>query len=63
MTLTPAERKVADLLREGRSNAEIAAALGVCLSTAKRHVSNMLRKAEVANRTTLALMLTSEPPQ
>jgi DNA-binding NarL/FixJ family response regulator len=35
----------------GRSNAEIAAHLGVCASTVRKHLENAYRKLGVTNRT------------
>lgn len=51
--LTPAERRVLEELREGRPNAEIAVRLGVSVNTVRYHVSNMLGKLELPNRTAL----------
>jgi DNA-binding CsgD family transcriptional regulator len=52
--LTAREREVAGLLLHGRSNAEIAAALGIGLYTAKDHVKAILEKTQVANRADFA---------
>ncbi|HUG29227.1 MAG TPA: AAA family ATPase [Candidatus Limnocylindria bacterium] len=52
--LTSREREVADLLAEGRSNREIADALLVAPKTIERHVTNILAKVGVRNRTELA---------
>jgi DNA-binding NarL/FixJ family response regulator len=38
---------------DGRTNDEIAAALSVCLITVKKHISNMLKKTGVKNRSQL----------
>lgn len=43
-TLTAREREVLDLLAAGRSNKEIAARLGITLSTAETHRTNLMRK-------------------
>lgn len=48
--LTPREWEVMALLREGRSNDEIATTLGVTVATARFHVSEILSKLAVANR-------------
>ena len=52
--LTPAEWRVLDALREGGTNAEIAARLGLSLDTVKTHISNMLAKLELRDRRALA---------
>ena len=52
--LKPAEWRVLDALREGGTNAEIAARLGLSLDTVKSHISNMLAKLELRDRRALA---------
>ena len=52
--LTPAEWRVLEALREGGTNAEIAARLGLSLDTVKYHISNMLSKLELRDRRALA---------
>jgi predicted ATPase/DNA-binding NarL/FixJ family response regulator len=49
--LTRRERQVADLLAEGLSNREIAAALVIAPRTAESHVENILTKLGMTNRT------------
>jgi DNA-binding NarL/FixJ family response regulator len=49
--LTPQERRVLLLLAEGASNQSIADQLVISLATARRHVSNILGKLGVENRT------------
>ena len=49
--LTPREREILRLLVDGRSNAEIAAHLGLSLYTVKNHVRNLLGKLGVGSRT------------
>lgn len=49
--LTPREREVLALLIDGRTNAEIAARLGLSLYTVKNHVRNLLGKLGVNSRT------------
>ncbi|MFO7960974.1 MAG: AAA family ATPase [Nitriliruptoraceae bacterium] len=48
--LTPREAQVLALVADGHTNPEIAAELYVSTKTASVHVSNILRKLEVANR-------------
>jgi DNA-binding CsgD family transcriptional regulator len=52
--LTQREREVASLAAAGRSNPEIAAALFLSRRTVERHLSNILAKIGVRNRTELA---------
>ncbi|MGB7340172.1 MAG: response regulator transcription factor [Phototrophicaceae bacterium] len=54
--LTPSQLKVLRLLVEGMSNREIADELVVSLSTAKKHVSDILFKLDVNNRAEAAVM-------
>ncbi len=52
--LTPTERRVADLVRSGKSNAEVAAELLMGTETVKTHLSRVYTKLGVSNRTKLA---------
>ena len=52
--LTPAEWRVLEALREGGTNAEIGARLGLGRDTVKYHISNMLAKLELRDRRELA---------
>jgi DNA-binding NarL/FixJ family response regulator len=54
--LSPREREVVRAIAEGRSNAEIAAALLMSVPTVKAHVTHILTKAGLANRTQIALL-------
>jgi DNA-binding CsgD family transcriptional regulator len=55
--LTAREEEVAGLVVEGATNREIARALFLAPKTVERHVSNLLRKLDVRNRTELAARL------
>src|SRR5262249_37708372 len=52
--LTARERQVLQWMADGKSNAEIAAILGVAPGTVKRHVEQILAKLAVPNRTAAA---------
>jgi DNA-binding NarL/FixJ family response regulator len=52
---TARERQVLNLLREGHPNREIALALGIDESTVKAHISRLMRKVGVNNRTALTV--------
>ena len=54
--LTPREREVLDQIAKGRSNREIARALHVSEKTVKAHVSAVLAKLGVQDRTQAALL-------
>jgi DNA-binding NarL/FixJ family response regulator len=53
--LTPRERQVLDLLASGARNSEIARELGMTDKTVRNHVSAILMKLQVADRTAAAL--------
>ena len=58
--LTTREGEIADLLAEGRTNAEIARATNLSIFTVKNHVSSILMKLHVQTRTeAAAFILTS----
>ena len=60
--LTPAEQRVIEELRDGGSNAEIAARLGISRETVKTHIASMLSKLELPDRYALAAWR-PEPPR
>ena len=53
--LTKRERDVVRAVAEGMSNKEIADHLGIGANTVRTHISNILRKLNLSNRTQLAL--------
>lgn len=53
--LTEREREVLLLIAEGRSNKEIGDELHISIKTVKTHVSNLLMKCELEDRTQLAI--------
>ena len=55
LRLTEREATVLALLADGESNAEIARELGITLKTVQNHVSHMLTKMQVRDRTQAAL--------
>jgi DNA-binding NarL/FixJ family response regulator len=55
-TLTPREREVALAVAQGQANAEIAAALYLSVATVKAHISRILIKLDLGNRTQIALL-------
>jgi DNA-binding NarL/FixJ family response regulator len=55
-TLSPREHDVVVAIGQGRNNAEIAAALHLTLATVKTHVSHVLTKLDLGNRTQIALL-------
>ena len=53
--LSDREREILDLIAQGRSNPEIAARLVLSPKTVRNHVSNVLNKLQVADRTEAAI--------
>ena len=53
--LTSRELEVLALLVEGKENMEIAQALSISLETVKHHISRILAKLKVPNRTLAAV--------
>ncbi|TDD14370.1 response regulator [Nonomuraea diastatica] len=54
--LTPREQEVALAIGRGRTNAGIAADLAMGITTVKAHVSSILTKLDLGNRTQIALL-------
>lgn len=57
--LTAKEREVASLISQGKTNKEIAAQLEIKEGTVKNHVSSILLKCELGNRTEIAMTFKS----
>jgi DNA-binding NarL/FixJ family response regulator len=55
-TLSPRERDVVLAVARGRTNAEIAIELYMSVATVKAHISHILTKLDLANRTQIALL-------
>ena len=55
--LSPAERRILELVADGLTNRQIARHLWVTETTIKFHLSRVYRKLGVANRTAAAMML------
>lgn len=53
--LTPRERQILDLLREGCGNKEVGRRLGITEATVKVHLRGLLAKINCANRTQAAV--------
>jgi DNA-binding CsgD family transcriptional regulator len=60
--LTPAERRVADLVAAGRTNAEVAAALFLAERTVASHLTHVYAKLGVRSRTELSRKLGTKVP-
>ncbi|MCP9786618.1 response regulator transcription factor [Cyanobium sp. N5-Cardenillas] len=60
--LTPREREVLALIGQGASNREIARALFLSEGTVKNHVTNLLSRLGLRDRTQAALLAASLPP-
>jgi two-component system, NarL family, nitrate/nitrite response regulator NarL len=58
--LSPAERRILELVADGLTNVEIARQLWVTETTIKFHLSRVYRKLGVANRTAAAMRLRRE---
>jgi DNA-binding CsgD family transcriptional regulator len=51
--LTPAERRVIQLLAEGKSNKEVGNILGISVKTAETHRANIMRKLSLRSMSDL----------
>jgi DNA-binding NarL/FixJ family response regulator len=56
-SLTPSERRIADMAAAGASNTEIAQALFVTVKTVEMHLSNAYRKLAITKRIELTAAL------
>jgi DNA-binding NarL/FixJ family response regulator len=54
--LSPREREVVLAIAEGRTNAEIATGLAMSVATVKAHITHILTKLQLTNRTQIALL-------
>ena len=54
--LTPRERQIVEALARGRTNAQIASELHLSTATIKAHISRLLDKLGMNNRTQVALL-------
>jgi DNA-binding NarL/FixJ family response regulator len=54
-SITDREREILELLRQGLSNKEISAGLGITVKTVKAHLSSLFQKIDVLDRTQAAL--------
>ena len=59
---TPTETKVLQGVRYGRSNKQIAFELGIAETTVKAHMTALMRKLNVCNRTQAALACATPAP-
>ena len=60
-SLTPSERRVAQMAAEGSTNRRIAQDLFVTTKTVEVHLSSVYRKLDIASRTQLAAALAGTP--
>jgi DNA-binding CsgD family transcriptional regulator len=58
--LTPTERRISELVAEGRSNKDVAATLFLSPKTVEAHLGNVFRKLDVRSRSQLTRQLVSE---
>ena len=60
---SPRQQEIADLLVTGKTNREIADALGITEGTMKIHLATMFNKAQVRNRVELVLAIQASAPR
>jgi len=60
-TLTASERRVAELVAEGWTNAEVARELNLRAKTVEWTLTNVYRKLRVRSRTELAIQVARRP--
>jgi DNA-binding NarL/FixJ family response regulator len=58
MKLSPAERRVAELVAEGLTNREIGEQLHIARRTVETHIVHIFQKLGIQNRTQLARLVT-----
>lgn len=61
MILSPAERRVVNLVAAGRSNQEIATELWLSVNTIKFHLTNIRRNNGFRNRVEMAVAFATRP--
>ena len=61
-SLTPSERRIAQMAVDGGSNAEIAQALFVTVKTVEMHLTNIYRKLDIGGRVELPVALNEPAP-
>lgn len=62
MRLTPAERSVAYLVAQGKTNRQVATELVVSAKTIEHHLGHIYGKLGVRSRTQLALRIGTQTP-
>ena len=60
-SLTPAERRIAELVAEGMRNREIGQALFMSVGTVEAHLTRIYRKLGIRSRSELARLVTDQP--
>ena len=62
ITLSPQERRILPLVADGKTNKEIATALGLSDKTVKSYLSNIFDKLQVTRRSQVAAMFSKHQP-
>jgi len=60
--LTGREMEIARLVRDGRTNRQIARALGLSTKTVEAHLSRIFAKLSIPSRTVLAVLVSAREP-